>query len=69
VPATVSPFTVLGLLRAIETNNGVSSAERDELLKQITVLERHYFDDDAGDAPDLHAIAETWVRRVGGPAP
>jgi hypothetical protein len=70
VPAVVSPFTVLGLLRSIEANNGVSHDARAELLSQISDLERHYFDDEHDDGnqerkpPNLQAIAERWVRRV-----
>jgi hypothetical protein len=69
VPESVSPFTVIGLLRSIEAHNGVSHAERDELQRQISALERHYFDDQppsgADGPPDLHAIAERWVEVVG----
>jgi hypothetical protein len=70
VPEQVSPFTVLGLLRAIDAHNGVSSGERGELQAQIVALEAHYFDEkvqtDAGqEQPDLRAIAERWVGVAG----
>ncbi len=64
VPETVSPFTVIGLLRDIEANNGVSEAEREELQRHIADLEGHYFEDDRREAPDLERLARDWVQRV-----
>ena len=64
MPESISPFTVIGLLREIEAENGVTEFERTELLAHIERLESFYFEDDQRETPDLRAIAETWVRRV-----
>jgi hypothetical protein len=64
VPDPVSPFNVLGLLRQIETSNGISDDFRSELLSEISQLETHYFRQAADEAPDLTHIARTWVSRT-----
>jgi hypothetical protein len=61
VPESVTPFTVLGLLREIQVNNGLSDAKQQELAASIRHLERHYFAEPTREEPDLHAIATTWV--------
>ncbi len=65
VPAEVTPFTVLGLLRDIQQNDGLASADKQELIASIDRLERHYFQAPEPHEPDLHAIAATWVTRTG----
>ena len=66
LPERLTPFTVLGLLRGIETNNGLSDAHREELRVSITTLERDYFAADAhvGGDDGLRALAETWMARA-----
>jgi hypothetical protein len=68
LPETITPFTVLSLLRNIATNDGLCTADRKELATSIDDLERHYFADSNGDRegakPDLQGIAETWSRRT-----
>jgi hypothetical protein len=65
VPDNVSAFTVIGLLRDIHAQNGISNTERDELLANIETLESHYFGEDGAEAPDLRKVAERWVARSG----
>jgi hypothetical protein len=64
IPEVVTPFTVLGLLRDIEHNNGFAAAQKQELATSIQQLERHYFAGMCGNEPDLKKIAETWVARA-----
>ena len=64
IPEVVTPFTVLGLLREIEHNNGLAAAQKQELATSIQQLERHYFAGPSGGEPDLKQIAETWVARA-----
>jgi len=75
VPEPLTPFTVLGLLRDIHTNNGLSGDRRGELEREIAVLERHFFVERepagsepvtgrAREVPDLLRIAEDWVSRA-----
>lgn len=64
VPDPLSPFTVIGLLRRIESTNGLTPHSREELLGQIQNIEGHYFGEDDGSRPDLGKIAETWVQRA-----
>jgi hypothetical protein len=51
------PFTVLGLLRNIQTHNGLAPDQHSELGAEIQALERHYFGEESGSAPDLNRIA------------
>ncbi len=64
VPETITPFTVLGLLRHIEETNGLAPNEKTELATEIASLERHFFVDERGDEPDLDRIAQRWVERT-----
>ena len=57
-------FTVIGLLKYIQSNNGLDDRGHEELQASIHRIERSYFDARAEDQPDLHEIAETWVRRT-----
>ncbi len=67
VPHDVTPFTVLGLLRDIEGNDGLSTSLKEELGSQIRRIESYYFQGErppeGGAAPDLADVASTWVRR------
>jgi hypothetical protein len=64
IPEVVTPFSVLGLLREIEHNNGLAAPQKQELATSIQQLERHYFAGSNGSEPDLEKIAETWVARA-----
>ena len=64
LPESVTPFTVLGLLRDIERNNGLDDRKRQELASSINRIEQYYFEGANGeDEPDIRQIAETWVRQ------
>lgn len=65
LPETITPFTVLGLLKDIEQNNGLSPSKKQELASSIQSLERHYFADPSPHEPNLLDIAERWVRGTG----
>jgi hypothetical protein len=63
LPESVTPFTVLGLLRQIERNNGFDGNRKQELATCINRLEEHYFVHGNGDEPNLEEIADAWVQR------
>jgi hypothetical protein len=71
LPGELTPFTVIGLLRDIQQNNGLSDPAHRELVASISRLERHYFLAAEQVEPNLHDIAERWVRetRNGGAQP
>ena len=49
-------------IESLAADNAESlSAQLDASIEQ---LERHYFDREPGEAPDLRAVAEEWVRRA-----
>jgi len=64
VPEPLSPFTVIGLLRRIESTNGLTPDSRRELQGEITTIEQHFFGQSRGTTPDLGTIARTWVQRA-----
>ena len=65
VPEDLNPFTVLGLLKDIEANNGFSTNQKTDLLTSINRIERFYFGESNGEsAPELADIAHTWVRQA-----
>ena len=64
LPDTITPFTVLGLLRQIERNNGFDGNGKQELNRCINRLEEHYFFLGEGEEPNLEEIAEGWVQRA-----
>ena len=64
VPAQLTPFSVLALLRNIQSNDGLTSDMHRELAGSIQSLERHYFEDTKVPAPDLRSVAENWVSRA-----
>jgi hypothetical protein len=64
LPERLTPFTVLGLLRQIQANNGLGEAQQRELAQSISQLERRYFADDGNGEVDLRAMAEEWVSRA-----
>ena len=64
VPETITAFTVLGLLRQIDQNNGLNESSRRELAGEIDHLEQHYFVNNGDEEPNLREMAETWVLRA-----
>ena len=64
MPKTLTAFTVLGLLRQIDQNNGLNESSRLELAGSIDHLEQHYFINNGDEEPNLQEMAETWVRRA-----
>jgi len=67
VPEDVTPFTVLGLLKDIEANNGLGPKRKDELSTSINRIEKYYFGEPNGDdEPKLQEIATRWVRQAKG---
>jgi hypothetical protein len=62
IPDPLTPFTLLGFLRRIDSSNGLSPDRRLSLAQTIEMVERYYFADSPGETPDLRAIAETWGR-------
>ncbi len=63
-PETITPFTVLGLLRDIEQNDGLVPQQKSELRAEIERIEAHYFGEAGEREPDLAHIATEWVARV-----
>jgi hypothetical protein len=64
VPEQVTPFTVLGLLRDIQHNNGLSDTDKIALGASIDRLEKHYFAEAEQGEPDLRGIAVDWVAKT-----
>lgn len=67
VPDSLTPFTVIGLLRDIESNNGFNAESKQELVTAINRLEQFYFLKENGQAveePELSRIASDWVNRA-----
>ena len=65
IPEQITPFTVLGLLKDIETNNGLSTKKKEELSTSINRIETYYFGEANGDdEPKLAEIAKRWVRQA-----
>ena len=66
MPDPVTAFTVLGLLRNIQENNGLSGSRKQELASSIHRLEEHFFAESSPENLDLQEIATTWRSRVNG---
>jgi hypothetical protein len=64
IPELVTPFSMLGLLRQIQQNDGLSAPAMQELAGSIERTERHYFARTDGEPVDLQQVAETWVGRA-----
>ena len=62
VPAIV--ISVIGLLRDIQANNGLSASDKSALRDTIGQLERHYFLEPAPVEPDLTQIAHRWLEET-----
>ena len=63
IPSELTPFTVLGLLKNIQSTNGLNTSGHDELSTTINRVEEFYFFDQ-GNEPDLNGIAREWVDRA-----
>jgi hypothetical protein len=64
MPENVSAFTVMGLLKNLESADAIAASERDRLRDDIELLEARYFQDEDGDTPDLHRLAAQWLGRA-----
>jgi hypothetical protein len=64
LPEPLTPFTVMGLLRQIQRNNGFDAARQAELQDSIAGLERRYFAAEGNGEFDLKRLAEDWIRRT-----
>lgn len=69
LPAEITPFTVLGLLRQAERNTALSPAERTEAGELVRSIESHYFVSPGEQEPDLAGIARDWAPRSVPPRP
>ncbi len=66
MPDQITPFTVLGLLKQIQRDNGFEESEQQALAASITKVERFYFDEEPeGDQPELQGLAQEWVLKAG----
>ena len=64
IPEPLTPFTVLGLLREIRRDDGLSEVKERELADSIRDLEAHYFAGEGRVEPDLRGLAESWIRQA-----
>ena len=66
VPAEITPFSVLTLLRDIQQKSSLPGTAASELATSIERIERWYFATSAPTAPqpDLHSEATIWIQRV-----
>lgn len=64
LPAEITPFTVLGLLRQIDLKAPLAVREKGELAREIERLESHYFSEPQAQEPNLREIASLWTRKV-----
>jgi hypothetical protein len=64
LPDPLTPFSVIGYLRAIHERNGLDASAHAEIRSQIERLERHYFVEPEGGDPDLADIARRWSDRA-----
>jgi hypothetical protein len=67
LPASLTPFTTIGLLEKIHQEGKLNEEQRAQLRQSIGQVERCYFASQSnGDGRvDLEAIAEGWVARAG----
>jgi hypothetical protein len=65
MPADVNPFTIIGLLKSIDSHGKIRDRDRVELRQSINRLEQHYFSASNGDANvDLEKLASDWIRKA-----
>ncbi|QEG29028.1 hypothetical protein GobsT_38170 [Gemmata obscuriglobus] len=62
VPNRLTPVTVLGYLRSVATQGGLSTSQNAELQKTIQRIEQHYFSElpDEATPPELTAVVNRW---------
>jgi hypothetical protein len=69
LPEPTTPFTVIGLLRQMQTDASLrwTEAEKSELAQSLTMLENHFFarERNGHPAPDLAGIGRRWVELAG----
>jgi len=66
LPADLSPFSVIKLLRCMVADDQLSVSGRSELQEQIDRLEAWFFADlRGGETPGASGSARSWVRRLG----
>ncbi len=63
IPENLTPFTVLGVLKDIERNNGLSDTGKQELGSSISRLEHYYFESPEGAEPDLNEEIHRWISK------
>jgi hypothetical protein len=66
LPAEITPFSVLSLLRDIQQKSSLPGTAASELASSIERIERWYFASSTATAPqpDLHAEATGWIQRA-----
>ncbi len=64
LPERITPFTVIGLLKQLHLNNGLSREKQQELDVCIQQLERHYFLEPELTDVDLESIARQWLSQA-----
>lgn len=64
LPNEITPFTVIGLLKTIHQNNGLSSDKKEELKESIVTLEKKYFENDSKETDDLVEVANRWLHQA-----
>jgi hypothetical protein len=64
MPHQVTPFTVLGLLRAIGQEPQLDAATRGELDATIERIESHFFGKASDEGLDLQSVARSWLERT-----
>ncbi|MCR9244719.1 MAG: hypothetical protein NXI31_06790 [bacterium] len=64
LPGTISAFSVLGLLRQLETGAPLTAPEREELTATITRIEAVHFARSQDPDLDLEAVARDWLGRA-----
>jgi len=74
MPKTITPFSVLSILRAAQQNQNLSDTRREELLQTIRHIEQYYFVETGGNGdaassdgngkPDLTHVARVWSKTL-----
>ncbi|QDU56534.1 hypothetical protein [Aeoliella mucimassa] len=64
MPERITPFSVIGLLDRIESRNGIDAKQLQELRQSRQGIEQYYFEEEAGEKPDLVGIARTWSQQA-----
>jgi hypothetical protein len=64
LPEDLTPFVVITLLRRIREENNLKADTLGQLNDSIEKLERHYFDRESSEEPDLRQIAEGWIKKA-----